>query len=163
VLTKPRARPLALVAIGLSALLMVAGCGTPREVDTFYFQMTGLTTDRQGGATVDIIVALRYADGTAIEQIPDYRPIADKAEGFLEPSDALPASISWEALLRTMVPSIMESGPMSGVSIGLRVYPTCDGKPDTDLVRMAVYTEGDIDPLPYSESSDVKCQTVNGS
>lgn len=29
---------------------------------------------------------------------------------------------------------------MSGVSIALRVRPKCDGKPDTDLVPMAVYT-----------------------
>lgn len=147
-------------ALACVVLVCLAGCTAQREVDTFYFQMTGLETARQGGATVDVIVALRYADGTPPEQIPDYRPIADLAADYLEPSDALPARISWEALLRTMVPAVMKAGPMSGVSIALRVYPKCDEKPDTDLVRMAVYTEGDIDPVPYAESADVTCQTV---
>jgi hypothetical protein len=147
-------------AIICVALVALAGCTNARAVDTFYFQMTGLETARQGGATVDVIVALRYADGTAIEQIPDYRPIADLAADYLEPSEALPPQISWEALLRTMVPAVMKAGPMSGVSVALRIHPKCDGKPDTDLVRMAVYTEGDIDPVPYTESTSVDCQTV---
>lgn len=145
------------------AIALLSGCATSREVDTFYFQMNGLDTPRQGGATVDLIVGLRYADGTPVEQIPDYRPIAEMAESYLEPSNALPAQISWEALLRAMVPSIMKAGPMSGVSIALRVYPTCDDKPDTDLVRSAIYTMGDIDPVPYAESPDATCQTVEGN
>lgn len=159
-LSKSRPRPTAWVALGLVALMMVAGCSTSRDVDTFYFQMDGLQTPRQGGAQVDLIVGLRYADGTTPQQIPDYRPIAELAEGFLQPTEALPANISWESLLRTMVPAIMQAGPISGVSVVLRVHPRCDDKATTDLLRSAIYTMGDMDPIPFDIASEVPCQTV---
>ncbi|MFM8791120.1 MAG: hypothetical protein ACKOFX_01290, partial [Solirubrobacterales bacterium] len=145
------------------ALVCLAGCGGSQETTTFTFQMTGLQTPRQGGATVDVIVAMRYADGTPSNQIPDYRPIAELVAEDLLPSDALPAQMSWEALGRAMAPEVMEAGPMSGVSIALRIHPKCDGKSTTDLVRMAVVTEGNIDPVPYAESADVACQRVQGA
>ncbi|MFM8515439.1 MAG: hypothetical protein ACKOBJ_04185 [Actinomycetota bacterium] len=145
------------------ALVCLAGCGGSQETTTFTFQMTGLQTPRQGGATVDVIVAMRFADGTPNNQIPDYRPIAELVAEDLLPSDALPAQMSWEALGRTMASEVMEAGPMSGVSIALRIHPKCDGKSTTDLVRMAVITEGNIDPVPYAESADVACQRVQGA
>lgn len=88
------------------AVVLLSGCSTSREVDSFYFQMTGL---------------------------------------------------------RTMVAGIMKEGPMSGVSIALRVYPRCDDKTDTDVVRSAIYTMGDIDLIPFAEVTDVACQTVKGN
>lgn len=159
-LSRLHARPRAWAVAATVALLMVSGCSSPRDVDTFYFQLDGLQTPRQGGAQVDLIVGLRYAHGTTPQQIPDYRPIAELAEGYLQPTDALPANISWEVLLRDMVPAIMKAGPISGVSVVLRVHPRCDDKATTDLLRSAIYTMGDIDPIHFDIASEVPCQTV---
>lgn len=139
--------------------LSLAGCGSSSSAEAFYFQMNGLQTDRQGGATVDVIVGLQYEENTPAGQIPDYRPIAELAQEFLEPSPDLPAKITWEALLRGMVPRIMEAGPFSGVTVQLRVYPDCDGE-ETDLVRSAIYTMGDIAPMEFKEVPGSRCQTV---
>ena len=121
-----------------------------RESDTFYFQDTGLTTPRQGGNTIDLFVGLRYADGTDANEIPDYRQLLALATTFLTPSDALPANVSWETLATTMAPALKASGPMSGVTVQIRVHPKCSSPADKRGVwRSAVHTVGDIDPMDY--------------
>lgn len=115
----------------------LAGCSTPSNTDAFYFQLDGLQTERQGGTDVDLIVGLRYAENTPVEQIPDYRPVAELAQGFLVPSAELPADISWEELLRSMAPRIKEAGPFSDFTVQLCVDPKCGGE-STDPVRSAI-------------------------
>lgn len=152
------ASTLAAAALGLS----LAGCSNSSATEAFYFQLNGLQTDRQGGTEVDIIVGLRYEEDTPAGQIPDYRPIAELAQGFLVPSADLPAQISWEALLRSMTPRIMEAGPFTGVTVQLRVHPECGGDA-TDLVRSAIYTVGDITPMEFEAVPGSACQSIRPS
>jgi len=157
---RPPHRGAAAAALLLACCPVLAACGAApwagsspsptRESDTFYFQDTALPTPRQGGSTIDLYVGVRYDAGTEGAEIPDYRRLLDQARAYLTPTETLPASVSWETLAAAMAPDLMAAGPMSGVTVQIRVHPRCDAPAgERGVWRSAVHTVGDIEPMDY--------------
>lgn len=143
---------LVLLAAGLFAAGLAVGgawngAATDREPRReFLFEIADLPTRNQGGNVLNLFFHLRYADGIAERDLPDYRKIRDEAIGYLESAD-LSSNPYWETLNHGLCTQLMDRYPLDAISCQLQVVGEPELGPRGFGYRSSVETLGDIDPL----------------
>lgn len=137
--------------------------------EDFFIQQLGMTTTRQGGAVVDVFMAVsfdpaattslrRSIHGTAVE-IPDYRYLESIVAPLRHPSPAVPEGTYWEDIARLVVERLLAEPSVDGATVQLRVHPSCEIKAgDTrprPRWRAAMASGGDAPLLPFIPTTEV--------
>jgi len=141
----------------------------PAIQEDFFIQAQGLSTQRQGGSTVDLFLAVSYEAGTNWRpgdlQYPDYRLLLKLTQPLKEPTPAYPAQMQWEELAKAMVNLLLAEPRIDGAAVQLRVHPTCSVKPDDTgprgFWRAAMASGGDAPVLAFVPSLERStCQQI---
>lgn len=133
-----------LFAAGLAVGGAWSGADEPRR--EFLFEIADLPTKNQGGNVLNLFFHVRYDEGLAEQDLPDYRKLRDDAIGYLESAD-LSGNPYWETLNHGLCAQLMDRYPLDAISCQLQVVGEPELGPRGFGYRSSVETLGDIDPL----------------
>ncbi len=126
--------------------------------EQFYFQVLTMKTLRQGGNVVDVYVGVSYPGGASNDEYLNDEPLLQIARKFIAPTAALPADAYWEVVAKEMAKAIYAFGPMAGVSVEVRVHPTCSATDGPQgQWRAAVSSIGDSARLRFITADAPAC------
>lgn len=133
------------MAIGVRVASNSAG-GSGSESRDFMFQVLGVKTANQGGATVNLFFHYRYTSGITERDIPNYLHLRNAALTYLATTD-VSENPYWETLNQRLCTRLKTTFPLEAISCELQVPGDETPGPHEPGYRASIDTIGDITPL----------------